>query len=288
MISDYRCFYCFVRAFEKTLAKSDIPKEAKNSFTREMVNYYHAKWDNLNSPEFARELHHLLRSFTQNPDPYKEEKRRYNDIALSLIPELKKNLNHNNPDAFLTALRLSIAGNIIDFAACDSFNLEKTIATALDSKLAIDNSDKLRLAVQKAGSILFLGDNVGEIVFDRLFIEVLNHPNLTYVVRGAPVINDATLEDAEYTGMKRIARVISSGYDAPSTIPEKSSPEFQEYFRNADLIISKGQGNLEGLVHLSDQRIYFLLMAKCDVMAEFLKVPKNSLVVYNSSSDTNK
>lgn len=288
MVSDYRCFYCFVRSFERILEKSDISKEAKESFTREMVNYYQSGWDKFNSPGFARELHHLLRRYTHNPDPYKDEKRRYNDIALGLIPELKKILNHNNTDEFLTALRLSIAGNIIDFAACDSFNLEKTIATALDSKLAIDNSDKLRLAVQKADSILFIGDNAGEIVLDRLFIEVMNHPNLTYVVRGAPVINDATMEDAEYTGINKFVRVISSGYDAPSTIPEKSSPEFQEHFRNADLIISKGQGNLEGLIHLNDQRIYFLLMAKCDVMAEFLKVPKNSLVVYNCSPDINK
>lgn len=281
MISDYRCFYCFVRAFERTLGKSDISKEAKAKFTRDMVNFYNSEWDNLNSPDFARELHRILRSYTNNPDPYKEEKRRYNDIALSLVPELRKKLNQNNQDRFLTALRLSIAGNIIDFAACDNFNLEKTIAMALESQLAIDNSEKLRLALQKAGSVLFLGDNAGEIVFDKLFIEVLNHPNLTYVVKGAPVINDATMEDAEYTDMKGVARVISSGYDAPSTVFEKSSPELQEHFRKADLIISKGQGNLEGLFALNDKRIFFLLMVKCDVMAEFLKVRKNSLVVYN-------
>jgi len=105
---------------------------------------------------------------------------------------------------------------------------------------------------------------------------------LTYVVRGGPVIYDATMEDARYVGMKDIANVISSGFDAPSTIPERSGREFQMYFQKADLIISKGQGNLEGLIPLKDDRIFFLLLVKCNVIAEFLKVRKENLVIYNS------
>jgi uncharacterized protein with ATP-grasp and redox domains len=120
-------------------------------------------------------------------------------------------------------------------------------------------------------------------IFDKLFIRTMNHPDLNYVVRGGPILNDATMEDAEFAGMGEIARVISNGYDAPSTIPEKSSKEFQQYFEEADIIISKGQGNLEGLIALNDKRIFFLLMVKCDVISEFLKVEKNNLVVYNSS-----
>ena len=120
----------------------------------------------------------------------------------------------------------------------------------LNSEFAIDHSKQLKKAIEKAETVLYLGDNAGEIVFDKLFIETIKHPNLTYVVRGGPVINDATMEDAEYIGMKDIANVISSGYDAPSTILNKSSKEFQKYFQKADLIISKGQGNLEGLLYL--------------------------------------
>jgi uncharacterized protein with ATP-grasp and redox domains len=283
MISDYRCFFCFSRAFEKLLVKENISADAKNSFTKDMITMYQKNWDELNSPDFARNLHNLLRNYTLNSDPYKSEKRKYNDLALSLLPELESIvMQSENP--FITALRLSIAGNIIDFAANDNFNLQATLDRVLRSGFAIDNSESLKKAVERADSVLFLGDNAGEIVFDKLFITTINHPNLIYVVRGAPVINDATLEDAEYVGMGEVAKVISNGYDAPSTIVRKSSDEFKHFFNKADLIISKGQGNLEGLLHLNDKRIFFLLMVKCNVMAEFLKVEKDSFVVFNASS----
>lgn len=282
LLSDHRCFFCFARAFKKLLQKENISNESKNSFTQEMIRLYMERLDEFNSPDFSRELHNLLRSYTHNPDPYKVVKRKNNDQAISLVPELKKIIKQSR-DPFETALRIAIAGNIIDFAASDNFNLKSTIDRVLTSEFAIDHSKQFKKAIESADTILYLGDNAGEIVFDKLFIESINHPNLIYVVRGAPVINDATLEDAEYTGINRVAKVISNGYDAPSTILHKSSNEFQRYFKKADLIISKGQGNLEGLLQLNDKRIFFLPMVKCDVMAELLKVPKDSFVVYNSS-----
>ena len=282
MISDYRCFYCFVRAFEKLLVKENISNEAKASFALEMISLYQNNQNDFSAPLFSRELHKILRSYTHNHDPYKEEKKKYNDQAISMLPELEYIMRQSG-DPFSTALRLAIAGNIIDFAANDNFNLQATIDKALNYEFAIDHSKQLKKAIENAKTVLYLGDNAGEIVFDKLFIETINHPDLIFVVRGAPVINDATMEDAEYIGMKDIANIISNGYDAPSTIPDKSSKQFQEYFANADLIISKGQGNLEGLISLNDGRIFFLLMVKCDVIAEFLKVKKESFVIFNSS-----
>jgi uncharacterized protein with ATP-grasp and redox domains len=284
MISDYRCFYCFVRAFEKLLEKENISNEAKASFTLEMISLYQNKRNDFSAPLFSRELHRILRSYTQNPDPYKAAKKENNDHALSMLPELEY-IIRQSPDPFFTALRLAIAGNIIDFAASDNFDLQATIEKALISEFAIDHSEQLRDKIKRAKTVLYLGDNAGEIVFDKLFIETIKHPDLVYVVRGAPVINDATLEDAEYIGMKSTSKVISNEYDAPSTIVHKSGKVFQQYFEKADLIISKGQGNLEGLFPLNDARIFFLLMVKCNVIAEFLKVKKNSLVVYNSSCE---
>ena len=282
MISDYRCFFCFVRAFEKLLEKESISDEAKSSFTLDMISLYQNKRSNFSAPLFSRELHHILRSYTHNPDPYKVVKKDNNDQAINMLPELEYIIQQSE-DRFNTALRLAIAGNIIDFAASDNFDLQTTIDKALLSEFAIDHSVQLKVEIEKAKSILYLGDNAGEIVFDKLFIREMNQPDITFVVRGEPVINDATMDDSEYIGMKDVANVISNGYDAPSTIPHKSSKQFQKYFREADLIISKGQGNLEGLFPLNDKRIFFLLMVKCDVMAEFLKVKKSSLVVYNNA-----
>ena len=286
MISDHRCFFCFTRAFEKLLAKENIPIEEKNAFTKEMITLYQDRWEELYSPEFSRELHTVLRKYTNNPDPYKAEKKLNNNQALSLVTEVRKIISQSE-DPFRTALRIAIAGNIIDFAANDNFNIVTTIEKALDSDFSIDFSGDLQKRLAEAGSVLYLGDNAGEIVFDRIFIETIKHPNLTFVVRGGPVINDATMEDAVYTGMTDVARVISSEYDAPSTIVHRSGELLQKHFREADLIISKGQGNLEGLLPLDDKRIFFLLMVKCNVIAELLKVSKGDLVIYNAGERRN-
>jgi len=282
MISDYRCFFCLVKSFEKLLEKESISAQAKNSFTLDMINLYKTYQEKISSPEFARDLHWILKGYTNNPDPYKAEKRQSNIQALEMLPEMQEIINKSS-DQFNTALRLAIAGNVIDFAANQNFNLKNTIRKSLISDFAIDHSEQLRRAVNNSDSILYLGDNAGEIVFDKLFIQTMNHRRVIFAVRGMPVINDATSEDADYIGMKEVAKVISNGYDAPSTIVDKSSEEFRNYFYSSSLIIAKGQGNLEGLLHLNDKRIFFLLMVKCDVMAEFLKVKKDSFVVFNAS-----
>ncbi len=224
-------------------------------------------------------LQDLLKSFLKKK-PF--QPRQSNILALEMASEMQEIINQSS-DPFIASIRLAIAGNVIDFAANQSFDLKNTISKSLTSDFALDHSEQLRSAVKNADSILYLDDNAGEIVFYKLFIKTLNHKNVTFAVRGMPIINDATVEDADYTGMREVAKVISNGYDAPSTIIEKSIEEFRNYFYSAGLIIAKGQGNLEGLYSLEDKRIFFLLLVKCDVMSEFFDVEKNSMVVYNSS-----
>ena len=243
-----------------------------------MSMLYSTTYNNFSAPLFSRDLHQILKIYSRNPDPYFEQKKQSNDIALQMYPELKKQILHSeNP--FDKALRLAIAGNIIDYAVGAHFDLDDTIDKVLNSSIAIDNSSELKTTLSKAESVLYLGDNAGEIVFDKLFIETIMHPNLTFVVRGEPVINDATIHDANYVGMDKVANVISNGYNAPSTIVDKCSPEFQQLFSNADVVISKGQGNLEGLLGKTDKEVYFILMVKCDVIAEALNVKKGDFVV---------
>ncbi len=278
MISDYRCFFCFTRAFEKLLEKENLSIEARNHFTREMAALYMDSWQNFSTPVFSRELHGILKKYTNNPDPYKEAKKQSNDLVLKMYPELRTQiLLSDNP--FDAALRLAIAGNIIDFAICTNYDLQATINNVLQSDFAINHSKELKQSLSEAKKVLYLGDNAGEIVLDKLFIENIMHPNLFYAVRGAPVINDATMEDAEYIDMHLVADVISNGYDAPSTILDKCSNKFKEVFDTADVIISKGQGNLEGLMGTKGKEIFFLLMVKCDVIANALKVKKGDFVV---------
>lgn len=268
-----------MRAFGKVIENENISVERKNEVVRSMISMFHEN-DIVKTPEMSGELHNLLKKHHFNDDPYKSAKKQNNDQALALVPYVRE-IIYRSDDPFNTAMRIAIAGNIMDFAAKPDFDLNMAIKQSISCEMPLDHSEQLRKAIARARSIVYLGDNAGEIVFDRLFIETINHPSVIFAVRGYPVINDATIEDAEYTGMNEVAGIVSNEHYAPSTILEKSGKKFRDYFAKADLIISKGQGNLEGLINLKDNRIYFLLIVKCDVMAEFLKVKKDSFVVYN-------
>ncbi len=278
MISDYRCFFCFARAFEKLLEEEKLTVAEKNSFTRGMAMLYSKLQEDFSAPAFSRELHQVLKLYSKNTDPYLEIKKQSNDRVLALYPTLKK-LVLESANPFDTALRLAIAGNIIDFGVSNQYDLDATIDKVLKSDFSINHSYELKEALSNAKTVLYLGDNSGEIVLDKLFIETIMHPNLHFAVRGAPVINDVTIDDARYVGIYKVADVISNGYDAPSTIIDKCSEEFQKHFNDADVIISKGQGNLEGLLHKTHKTVFFLLMVKCGVIAEALGVKKGDFVV---------
>ena len=278
VISDYRCFFCFARAFERLIEKENLSPEEKRCFASDMFGLFNQVKHDFSIPMISRELHVLLNQYSNNPDPYQEAKKQSNDLVLGMYPELKE-IVFKADNQFETALRLAIAGNIIDYGISNHFDLQGTIDKVLNSDFAVDDSVELKQALSQAKTILYLGDNCGEMVFDKLFIETMMHPNLIYAVRGAPVINDATLDDAKYVGMDIVADVISNGYDAPSTILEHCSAEFMEVFDRADVIISKGQGNLEGLLGKTDKDVYFLLMVKCEVIADALGVKKGDFVV---------
>ena len=284
VISDYRCFFCFSRAFERLIEKENLQPEEKKRFANDMFGLFNNVKYDFSIPMLSRELHFLLKQHSNNPDPYKEEKKQSNDLVLGMYPELKDILFQSD-NYFNTALRLAIAGNIIDFGISNTFDLHSTIDKVLNSDFAIDDSIQLKQALSEAKTVLYLGDNCGEIVFDKLFIETIMHPNLIYAVRGVPVINDVTSEDAKYVEMDLVADVISNGYDAPSTLLEHCSTEFLEVFNRADVIISKGQGNLEGLLGKTQKEVYFLLMVKCEVIADVLGVKKGDFVVMKNNTE---
>ncbi len=226
--------------------------------------------------EIGKEVYRIISNKTGIEDPYAEIKKNCTRQALSLYPELKK-LIDSSADRLLTALKVAIAGNVIDFGANADFDLKKDVETILSQDLAVDHSEGLRQSLPKAQNILYVADNAGETVFDRLLIEELRKP-VVYVVREKPVINDAVREDALAAGIDDVADIISSGTDAPGTILNLCSDKFLEIYRAADLIISKGQGNYEGL---SEERrpIYFLLKAKCPVIARDIGVDVGNIIV---------
>lgn len=253
----------------------------KKMFIGQMTSLYAEKGDTYDAPVFSREMHAILKKLSGNHDPYRQVKKEYNDIGISLYKKLKTEA-FGSDDPFVTALRLAVAGNIIDFGAHKDFNIYTTIEEVIHADFGIDHTEYLKSLLKTSKSVLYLGDNAGEIVFDKLFIEICGHDNITFAVRGEPIINDVTMEDADYVGMHNVAKLISNGYDAPSTILDKCSAEFRTAFNRADLIISKGQGNLEGLIDVKDKKIFFMLMTKCDVIADLLNVKKGDFIAaYN-------
>lgn len=275
---DYQCIFCHTRAFEKKIKELPVDSELKKSLVRDFFKYISNMEETKSAPEAAGDMHRLIRNSSHIADPYLEEKEFINNYLVELYPEFKAAVNSSiNP--FDKALRLSIAGNIIDNIASPDYDIKRTINHVLSSDFRIDHSAFLSEEIQKANTILYLGDNAGEIVLDKLFIASINHPNIIFAVRGAPVINDVTIEDATFVGMENEAKVISNGSDAPSTILTKVSDEFLEIYNNADLIISKGQGNLEGLIHEKSKNIFFLFMVKCDVIAKLIGAEKGDFVV---------
>jgi len=279
ILKDRRCVDCFKRSYQRLFKKYKVCEENQKKFLIEFDKIINDSQD-LSAPEIQRELSHNFCDLIGIDDPFYEEKKQSNVQALEIFKRWKP-IVFKEPDSFKTTLRLAIAGNIMDYGASDHFDIDSVIIKVLHAEFAIDNSCELKERIESAQKILYLGDNAGEIVFDRLFIETNMSDKVTYVVKSGPVLNDVTMADADEVAMCHTANVITNGYDAPSTVLSKSSEEFLEHYRNADLIISKGQGNLEGLLHENDDRIFFLLMVKCDVIAELLGVDKGSFVVFN-------
>jgi len=240
-------------------------------------------------PEFGGILHRAIREVLNQPDPYLKYKNQSNETARTLLEDLEKLVLAAN-DPFDAALKLAIAGNIVDMGAPGgrTHNLMEFFMKSLKSPLVcVPGSvsvEKFRQEVMGAGRILYLADNAGEIVLDRLLVEMLPAGRVTVAVRSSPAINDALYADAEYAGLTQIAEVIESGSDIPGTVLSMCSDEFRDLFRSADLIISKGQGNYETLSD-EDGNMYFLLMVKCPIVAEHLRCSEGDMVLAADAQD---
>ncbi|MCH4886163.1 DUF89 family protein [Acidaminobacter sp. JC074] len=278
----YDCIGCLSRQFV-TLATKLTEDEIKQ---QEIISYglktlSHQAFDSM-APEITGKVCAYASQLTGVLDPYYNEKRDYNDIAFDIIDkmDLKKKVLESD-DPFDTAVRLSIAGNIIDFSVgydIDESTVEKSVQMSLETPLYGVSTSHFKEAISNAKNILFLSDNSGEIVFDQLLVSLLPKRKINYVVKGGPIVNDATMEDAISTGMDQMVSVIETGSQIQGTLLDDCHDDFKAYFEKADLIISKGQANFETLSHLN-KNIYFLLRAKCQCVADEIGCEKNDFVI---------
>jgi len=236
------------------------------------------------TPESMGELWQILLSHGGGRDPYGAIKSLCNQEAMKMLPATREKIVRAR-DPFTVALKYAIAGNLIDYGLEHPVSIEEQnaqIDAIANTAFSKDDSEKLLVAMARADTMLYLGDNAGEIVFDKLLIEQIRayYPkiDISFVVKGSAVLNDVTHIDADEVGMHEVARVIDNGDASPGTVLPRTSEAFQKVFAEADVILSKGQGNYESLSGVDKKNLFFLFTAKCDAVCVEAGVPKRSIV----------
>jgi len=280
------CVPCFIRQALNAARMVSADPAVHEQIVREVLLWVSETSLDEPPPVLGRRIHRRLRELTGVDDPYRAAKECQNQMALNFLPELRAALSVA-ADPLATAVRLAIAGNVIDMGANSSIN-EADVRVSIQQALAeplFGEWDTFYRAAATAKRILYLADNAGEIAFDRLLIEQLSPDRVTLVVRGAPILNDAMLADARAVGLHEMVEIIDNGSDIAGTMLSGCSKSFRNRFTEADIIIAKGQGNFETL---SDEPypIFFMFKAKCSVIAAQAGVPVGTHVLARSSAGT--
>lgn len=281
------CIPCFQKQVLFTV--KDLDDKLKSKILRKvMILLCDTSWE-LTPDEIANKAYNLIREETGIADPYKQIKKQSNKMAMELYPKLKTEMKSiRQKDRLYIAANLAIAGNIIDYGPAFEFDLGKTIKEVLNKEPAINDFDILSEKVMSAESLLYFADNAGEIALDKMFIQEMitirgkpfNH--ISFVVKGGPIINDAMIEDAYEVGIDKLPNVVfyRIGNGQEGTGPNRWDDVVKEWIKEHDLVISKGQGNFEGLSENSN--IFFMLIAKCPVIAKEIGVNvKDTVIKYN-------
>ncbi|PIX77384.1 MAG: hypothetical protein COZ37_02975, partial [bacterium (Candidatus Ratteibacteria) CG_4_10_14_3_um_filter_41_18] len=271
------CIPCFFRQALSASREADadeiLQKRVLDEISREIPKISYS----LSPAYMSRIVYRAIRKITGVVDPFKKEKVKSNKLALKLYPQLKERIRRAK-EPLEEATKLAILGNTIDFGIGDSFNLEKELNS--EGNFPIFDYEEFKKFLKKNTKILYIADNCGETVFDRLLIEEMGK-GVIYAVRSAPIINDATIEDAKFCGIDKIAKLIPSGSPISGTPLELCSQEFLSFFNQSSFIISKGQGNFETLSE-ANRPIFFLLKAKCSIVARELNCKIGDMILkYN-------
>ncbi|WP_456382244.1 damage-control phosphatase ARMT1 family protein [Hydrogenimonas sp.] len=239
-------------------------------------------------PQVAARVYPMIGNILGTDDIYRDSKREAVEHARAFLPYVEAMIERS-VDRFHAALKAAVAGNVIDLAATERFDLEEEVARVFDTPFAIDDSGRLREMLAEAKRVLVIGDNAGEHLFDKILMatlrELFPQIRLGYVVRGVPIINDVTRKEAEEAGIDEVAEIVDSGVDTPGLDPSRMSDEMRRRYEEADLIISKGMGNYESLNDVSTRPTFHLLKVKCRVVAASLGREVGDIICYEGKND---
>lgn len=267
------CLPCLLRQTLQTVRFCACQEEQQQEAVQRVAAYISGCDLELTPPALASDVYKIIESITGVVDPYAEKKKESNEAALQLLPPLEEQVAAlSDREGLELAVRYVIAGNIIDYGAFHSFDINGMLEKCRNSPLVVDHTEQFISTLETLSpraQVLYLADNCGEIVFDALLVRKLYEKGLkiTVAVKDGPIINDALVSDAYSAGLDKYADIISNGTRCPGTVLDLVSSEFYNLFTKADLIISKGQGNFESLSD-AEREIFFLLTIKCRAAAD--------------------
>lgn len=274
------CLPCFLQQILRASRMVTDDRETQEKIMKDAINII-KDYDSFRfAPEVGRAMHFLVKQYAGITDPYQKLKEKHLNEALQHYPDLKRFL-FNKSDRLYWVLKIAAVGNIFDAAVNSEIRGSENLRKELATEFKICDIERFRERLKSARTMLIISDNAGETVFDKVLIEELLDLDITYAVRSGPIINDATIEDAELAGLGRQVRLISTGCDAPGVIRAECNSEFINVLDKADIVISKGQGNYETLSE-EKREIFFLLKAKCPVIASDLGVNAGDYCLLNS------
>ncbi len=270
MIAYPACVPCLINQGLNAVRRLGLGEEKEKEIALRAVKFL-SQFDSLDrSPAYyAYYVQRIVKEVTGTEDPFKEQKRIANRKATELLPKVESLLTEE--DELVKALKISAAGNYIDFAVKGDFDIEEGVTSVLKNEFAVWDYEALLRELDRGRSVLIVGDNAGEIVFDKPLVRTLvgMGKEVVYAVKGRPILNDATLEDAFEVSMTELCRVVDNGSDKVGTWLEDCSEEFLKIFKDSEIVISKGQANFETLSS-SGREVFFLLVAKCEPIAREL------------------
>ena len=280
------CYPCFLRqALEASrIAKADEKTQKKVLIS--VMKVLENVSQGATPPQIGWLIHKTIRETTGNPDPYKEIKQSHNKLVLEIEPDLLNFINKSSSPV-IDALKLAGIANLIDMGPKHQWSdVRKIFEGFMNKKSDFFDYPAFERSLKNSGTLFYIGDNAGEIVLDKILIKLLlqkTNLDIIYAVRGKPIINDATMEDARFVGITNIVKVIDTGADFPGVILKSCSEEFLQYYHKADMILAKGQGNYESLSE-EKENIFFLLQAKCPLIADKIGCKVGDLVLRGINS----
>jgi len=274
------CLVCLLNQSLRVAKNLNLDEDKAQNILRTASSSI-STYSNVSPPVAASDLYPKLSDIVGTKDIYENLKAISTQEALKLLPSVKENIS-KQPNRIKGAIKASVAGNVIDFATPNHFNLTTEFQKVFSTPFAIDNEDEFLDRLSKANSLMIVGDNVGEHVFDKILLEEIakKYPDtkLYYAVRGQPIINDVTTKEAKEIAIDEVATIVDSGVDTPGLAYERASDEFMRLYNSMDLIIAKGMGNYECLDDVRDDRLYHLFKVKCEVVASSVGAKLGELI----------